>query len=201
MNYPYSRAGRLVAWGARINGWILIATAAVVLAGCVSIRVGNDYDRSADFSGFHRFALMSREHHGSRNPLVVQRARDAIEAELTGKGFGFSSDPAEADFVVDFTIGSRERTDVESYPSAYMGPYWGYSGWWGYHYWGNEIDVRQYREGTLSIDVFDTHSHKPVWHGWAEKELTQRDLEHSEGPIRAAVKAVLSTFPPGSKSR
>ena len=24
--------------------------------------------------------------------------------------------------------------------------YWGHPGWWGYHYWGNEIDVRQYRE-------------------------------------------------------
>jgi hypothetical protein len=201
MNDPYLPTARLTHWGTRLNGWILIATAALLVAGCASIQVGNDYDRSADFSGFHRVAWMPREHHGSRNPLVVQRARDAIEAELTRKGFSYTDDPAAADFVVDFTIGSQERTDVGSYPSAYRGPYWGYSGWWGYHYWGGEIDVRQYREGTLSIDVFDAHSHKPVWHGWAEKELTHRDLEHSEGPISAAVKAVLATFPPGGKGR
>ena len=181
-----------------IKRWIMTLAAALVVTGCASLKVATDYDRSADFSGFHRFALMPREHHGSRNPLVVQRAQDAIEAELARKGFSYISDPAAADFVVDFTIGSQERMDVQSYPSAYVGPYWGYSGWWGSHYWGNEIDVHQYREGTLSIDVFDAHTHKPVWHGWARKELTQSDQEHSEGPIHAAVKAVLSTFPPGS---
>jgi len=52
-----------------------------------------------------------------------------------------------------------------------------------------------YREGTLSIDVFDAHTHRPVWHGWAKKELTREDQEHSEAPIRAAVAAVLAAFP------
>ena len=190
----YSRKKRLIAG---IGRWVLAAVgAAVVLAGCASLKVGNDYDRAADFSGFRSFSLMSREHHGSRNPLVTQRARDAIQAELTGRGFSLVSNAAAADFVVDFTIGSRERVDIESYPAPYAGPYWGYPGWWGYRYWGREVDARQYREGTLSIDIFDGHTHKPVWHGWVTKELTQSDVEHSEAPIRAAVKAVLSTFPP-----
>jgi hypothetical protein len=95
---------------------------------------------------------------------------------------------------VDFTIGARERTDIQSYPAPYTG--WWYGGWWGYSYWGTAVDVRQYREGTLSIDLFDAHSHKPVWHGWARKELSRADMEQSEAPIRAAVAAVLSRFPP-----
>jgi Domain of unknown function (DUF4136) len=178
--------------------WVIgVVSMAVVLAGCTSLKVSNDYDRAADFSGFHSFSLMLREHHrGPSNPLVTQRARDAIQAELTSKGFSFVSDAAAADFVVDFTIGSRERVDIESYPAPYVGPYWGYPGWWGYRYWGSEVDARQYREGTLSIDIFDAHTHKPVWHGWATKELTQSDIEHSEAPVRAAVKAVLAVFPP-----
>jgi hypothetical protein len=56
--------------------------------------------------------------------------------------------------------------------------------------------VRQYREGTLSIDVFDAHSHRPVWHGWAKKELTRNDMEHSAEAIRKAVDSVLAKFPP-----
>jgi len=139
---------------------------------------------------------LEEEFASPRNPLVTQRARDAIQAELTRRGFSLVSNAAAADFVVDFTIGSRERVDIESYPAPYAGPYWGYPGWWGYRYWGSEVDARQYREGTLSIDIFDAHTHKPVWHGWATKELTQSDIEHSETPIRAAVKSVLSTFPP-----
>ena len=197
MTDGYPRTRHLAACFQSIGRWALaVAGMTAVLAGCTSLKVGNDYDRAADFSGFHSFSVMSREHHGSRNPLVTQRARDAIQAELTLSGFSLASDAAAADFVVDFTIGSRERVDIESYPAPYAGPYWGYPGWWGYRYWGSEVDARQYREGTLSIDMFDAHTHKPVWHGWATKELTQSDIEHSETPIRAAVKSVLSTFPP-----
>jgi len=65
-----------------IKRWIMIVAVALAVTSCASLKVATDYDRSADFSGFHRFALMPREHHGSRNPLVVQRAQDAIEAEL-----------------------------------------------------------------------------------------------------------------------
>lgn len=167
----------------------------IVLTGCSTLRVGDDFDRSASFSGYHTFTLMAREHHGTDNPLAVQRARDAIEAELLSKGFA-ASDSASADFIVDFTIGARDRVDVQSYPDSYVGyGFWNSRGWWE-PYWGSHLDVRQYREGTLSIDVFDPKAHRPVWHGWAKKELSQSDIRQSEAPIRAAVAAVLKNFPP-----
>src|SRR5512140_3500329 len=100
--------------------------AGLILTGCATLQVGNDFDHSASFSGYHTFSLMVREHHGSDNPLVVQRARDAIEAELLGKGFTASDSAAHADFVVDFTIGARDRMDVRSYPDTYVG-----YGFWG----------------------------------------------------------------------
>jgi hypothetical protein len=137
---------------------------------------------------------MAREHHGTPNPLIVQRAQDAIQAQLGNKGYVLVRDSATADFVVDFTIGAQERMDVESFPAPY-GVYWAHPGWWG-PYWGSTVDVRKYREGTLSIDIFDGRSHRPVWHGWAKKELTSSDVEQSEAPIKAAVESVLSHFPP-----
>jgi len=159
-----------------------MALIALTLSACTTLQGGSDFDQSANFSGYHTFAWMPRERYGSSNPLVVQRAQDAIQAELVHKGFSHVGDSAAADFVVDFTIGARERMDVHAYPAPYGGWYGGYPGWWGYPYWGTELDVRQYREGTLSIDVFDARSHRPVWHGWAKKELTQADMEHSEAP-------------------
>jgi Domain of unknown function (DUF4136) len=171
---------------------------ALMLAGCASLRVGSDFDANAKFSGYRAFSWMPpHERHGTSNPLVAQRAHDAIQAELTRKGFRYVQDAAAADFVVDFTIGSHERVDIESYPAPYAGPWvWGYPGWWGHPYWGDEVDVQKYREGTLSIDVFDAHSHRAVWHGWAEKQLSQADIDRSERPIRTAVAAVLAGFPP-----
>jgi Domain of unknown function (DUF4136) len=176
--------------------WLAGALSALALTSCETIRVSSDYDHAASFTGYHSFAWLPREHHGSANALAVQRAHDAIQAELTRKGFTYTENAAAADFVVDFTIGSRERIDVQSYPSAYMGPGWWGPGWWGYPYWGTDVDVHQYREGTLSIDFFDGHSHRAVWHGWAKKELTRSDIENSEAPIRAAVAQILARFPP-----
>jgi Domain of unknown function (DUF4136) len=179
------------------RGLLRTALIALMSSACATLQVGSDFDRSANFSAYHTFSWMQRDRYGSRNPLVVQRAQDAIQAELVHKGFNYVSDSTAADFIVDFTIGARERVDVQTYPAPYGGWWYaGYPGWWGTPYWGTELDVRQYREGTLSIDVFDAHSHRPVWHGWANKELTQADMEHSEAPIHAAVGAVLSKFPP-----
>lgn len=178
------------------------ALAFVLLAGvsaCATLHVGSDHDPSANFGQYHTFGWMPprTDRYESPNPLVVQRAHDAIEAALTAKGYQLIDDPAAADFVVDFTIGSRERTDIHSYPAPYGGPWFGgYGPWWGAPYWGNTVDVRQYREGTLSIDIFDGHTHRPVWHGWARKELTRTDIEHSSGSIRQAADSVLAQFPP-----
>jgi hypothetical protein len=123
-------------------------------------------------------------------------ARAAVDKELMAKGFERAATDATADFAVDFTIGSRERTEVDSYPPPYAGRWWDLNDWWGHPYWAYQVDVRQYREGTLSVDIFDAHSHKPVWHGWAKKELTRSDIEHSQHPIAAAVHRILANFPP-----
>jgi len=120
--------------------WVLALTLAaantILAGGCATVQVGSDYDRSANFANYHTVALMKREHHGTNaatNPLVVQRADDAIKAELQRKGYQLTTDPAAADFIVDFTIGSQERTDINSYPDPFVGPGWGWGrrGWWG----------------------------------------------------------------------
>lgn len=174
--------------------------AALLLAGCAALRVDSDYDHHATFANYHRFAWLPRERFGTHNPLVVQHAREAILARLTAKGFTYVAEgqgPA-ADFIVDFTIGMKERLDVESYPLPYSGPWYpGYSGvWWGNSYWGSGLSVRNYRQGALSIDVFDARTHRPVWHGRARKFLSQADIDRSEAPIRQAVQSVLAGFPP-----
>jgi len=150
--------------------WMLVL-AGLAVSGCATLQVGSDYDRSASFTAYHFFTVMRRDHEGdARNPLVIQRADDAIRRELVAKGYVEATDPSRADFAVDFTIGSKERTDINSYPAPYDGPRWGWGpGWWGAGYWGDSLDVRQYREGTLSIDMFDARTHRPVWHGWAKK--------------------------------
>jgi len=80
---------------------------------------------------------------------------------------------------------------VNAYPSVYRGP-WG----WGRGYYGDTIDIRELREGTLAIDVFDGRTHQPVLTGRATKKITLADQARSDGPIRVAAAAVLAQFPP-----
>jgi hypothetical protein len=189
----HQRIGTTYRW----NG--LVVTLGL-LSGCATqLQVGSDYDRTATFRDFHTFTVMQREHIGLEtplNPLVAARVEDAIRADLKEKGYVETGDAQAADFIIDFTIGSKERTDITSYPQPYAGWGWGGPRWWGGPYWGDAVDVRQYQEGTLSVDVFDAHSHRPVWHGWAKKELSDDDIEHSAGRVQRAVTAVLARFPP-----
>ena len=175
--------------------WIGVAVSVGLMSGCASeLKVGSDYDPTTTFRNYHTFTLMQREHPGIDNPLVAARVADAIRTDLREKGYAEVSDPEGADFSVDFTIGAKERTDITSYPQPYGG--WGWRGGWGGPYWGDALDVHQYQEGTLSVDVFDVHSHRPVWHGWAKKEISEQDIAHSAEPVRRAVAAVLAKFPP-----
>jgi len=177
---------------AQLTRALLAMGAAFLLASCATIpEIASDYDRSANFATYHTFTLMQRQHPGIPNPLVAIRAEEDITQELLRRGYTLAADPTSADFTVDFTIGSQERTDINSYPAAYAGPWF-----LGAPYWGTNIDVRQYREGTLAIDVFDGHTHRPVWHGWAQKELTRKDLEQPAEPISKAVSSILAKFPP-----
>jgi len=67
---------------------------------------------------------------------------------------------------------------------------------WGSPYFGHDVDVRAYREGTLAIDVFDGKTRQPVWHGWLSKRITEHDVSHAAEQIPPAVAAILGDFPP-----
>jgi len=170
--------------------------AGILLSACSTTRVGHDYDRSARFTGYHTYAWLQREHNDGRNPLAVRFAKEAVDADLMQRGFSLAEDPATADFEVDLTIGAHDRIDVNSYPVGFRGPWT-----WGSRYYGDQVEIRNYREGTLAIDIFDGKTHQPVWTGWASKEISSSDQVRSDGPIREATAAVLAQFPPSSASK
>ena len=181
-----------------------LVASVILLSGCASTTKGNsDYDPSVNFTRYSTFAWIT-EHPmiiGSTagrqiNPMTEGRVMRAIEESLNSKGLKIIDDPDQADFVVAFTLGARDEVQVTSYPTAYRGA-WGGRGYWGGGYYGNNIDVRQYTEGRLSIDIFDRAEHRPVWHGWATKRITRKTQEDPEPVIREVVAAIMAKFPPG----
>ena len=174
-----------------------LLAAAVLCAfatGCESISVKDDFDSSFNFSGYHTYSWISRSPLVSKapetSPLAEGRIENAVKSVLSQKGFRFVEDPAGADFVMAFTIGSRQQVRVTSNPYAVgygAGPYM-----WGRPYY-QDIDVREFTEGRLALDIFDVKLKQPVWHGHATKSITSSDQKNAEELINKAVAA------PGTK--
>jgi hypothetical protein len=180
---------------------LIIGTAcALMSSGCATtLQAHSDHDASQNFSGYHTYAWLADQpmiappdQLARVSPLNRRRIEQAIENELAAKGFQKAADPAAADFAVSYTVGGRDRVDVYSYPQPYAGPWR-----WGAPYFGHDVDVTMYREGTLAIDVFDGKSHQPVWHGWASKRIGEQDLKHAAELIPPAVATIMQDFPPG----
>lgn len=171
----------------------------VALCGCVTpLKPQFDHDTRQDFRAYHTFAWIREEPlirpaHTSDvdvSPLNRKRVVDAVEMELAGKGYR-KVDRDSADFVVAYTIGARNKIEAYEYPEPYAG------NWvWGRRYVGSGVDVRMYLEGTLAIDIFDNRSRQPVWHGWVQKRVTERDSRNAAQQIGAAVQQILARFPP-----
>ena len=187
--------------------YVLPAVLAALLGGCASgFKATYDHDPEQDFSSYQTFAWIS-EHPmkvGSTaaavNPLLERRIMTAIGDALIAKGYKRVDKAKSADFVLSFTVGSREKIDVNAYPTMTGGYYGRYPRHWGwgsaYYGVGTEASVRQYTQGMLAIDVFDVEQRRPVWHGVATKSINESDREDVEGTIKAAVDAILTGFPP-----
>ena len=184
---------------------ISILASALLLAGCATgFQATHDHDPAHDFSGYRSYAWIGpnpmKIGSTSRipNPLLESRIMASFESGLAAKGFTRVADRESADFILSFTVGSREEIRVDSYPSmygAYGGsPYWGWGG--AYYGMGMETSVRQYQQGMLALDVFAAKEKRPVFHGVATKSITESDRKKMDETINAAVSAILQGFPP-----
>ena len=170
----------------------------ILNAACSSIQTESDYNADANFSSYKTFAFISDKplvmaQSAPVNPLFEGRAMTAVREQLTSKGFQFVENREEADFVVSFTIGARDKIRVNNYPTNYRGGVGG----WGSPYYYNNVDVRNYTEGTLAVDIFDVGQRSPVWHGWAVKTISSADRRNPTPVINEVIAAILSDFPPG----
>lgn len=186
---------------------LVVAFVSLGLVACASgFNATYDSDPAHDFSGYQTYAWISEtpmivgQTNRIPNPLLEPKIMSAIEGNLTAKGYSKIDDPEAADFVLSFTVGSREEIKVNSYPSTYAG--YGYRGAWGWGgpYYGmgmtTETQVRQYQKGMLALDVFDVEERRPVFHAVAEKSITDSDRKKLDETVQAAVDAVLAAFPP-----
>lgn len=174
---------------------ILAIAAVLALTACETTpRVTTDYDPAASFSGYRTFEWANQSAPAGGNPLLFERVKTSVERALAAKSFTPSSTP---DFAVGVTIGARDRVETTNW-GPYRYPGYGRAFGYGWAYPYSNVDVQTVTDGTISIDIFDARTRKPVWHGRATKEITGSKVD--QALIDQAVDAALASFPPTAPS-
>ena len=162
---------------------------------CSSVSVKYDYDPAIDFSKFKIFSWKEVEIPNdalAKNPLLAKRVKESVIKELEAKGYTYS-ESEDVDFAVVAHAGTKDRMQITDW-----GSYGWYSPWWGPY--GGRVDVSQYTEGTLVIDIVDMREKEMAWRGLATGTVDESsNPERSQVRINQTVSKILANFPPPGK--
>ena len=176
-----------------IKQTLFIIAITLWLAACSSTpSVNVDYNPEYDFSGIKTYYQLPREEAGINTvdvgDLADQRIRRAFEAEMNKRGVDLAAS-RQADIWLTYHVVTKDKTRITTYDNyyGYHRPY-GYSG-------STSVDVRQYTEGTLIVDMVDTTTKKTVWRGVITAIVKERTTEEREELTRTYVQAIVNEIP------
>ena len=166
---------------------LLIVGLMITISGCSSLSVSQDYDTKYDFATLKTFGFMETPTDAGVSQLTVDRVVSATKSSLEYLGYTESDDP---DFLVAMHGGQKTQTQIDSY---------GYGYGWG---WGaGGVDVYQYQEGTLIIDIVDAKNKDLIWRGTGQDVVDPNaDTQKRTETINNAVSKILAQFPPTTSS-
>jgi len=119
-----------------------------------------------------------------------KRIRGAVDAAMTSKGFTVNTETP--DVLVVYHTGMQNKVDVTDWGYSYAGSYWGWA--------GRDIDVYNYTEGTLIVDLVNTQSKQLAWRGSATGVVDPgRSPEEVQERINDVVTKIFDKYPPKSR--
>ena len=167
-----------------------VLIAALVLAGCATLRVNSYVERGADFTRYRSYAWAERGAFATGDPRLdnnrffSQRVEDAVDMQLSARGFEKASHTT-ADLLSHIHARMEQRIDASA------------------------IDHREgrcavedcrpavYDAGTLLVDFMDRRTNRLAWRGWAERSFDGviENQEWMEATIDEAVARILAQLP------
>ncbi len=172
--------------------------AACTFAACTSVTVTTDYDHTAPFGKYKTYALAPAKKDQALSPVSEAALRDTVHSELTARGITQATN-GKPDLAIVRHVVLTDQVSVEQYHD------WGYGyhGGWPYGYgsygmWSGGpvtyFDVSRYTEGSLILDVVDTHTKKLVFRGVGTAVVSSSASDNAAA-IREAVKKMADAIP------
>jgi hypothetical protein len=145
---------------------------------------------SAAFGSDRRVAsrnVLTQNREYRRNPdwendMVRNRIARAFEQNLNAKGLVQVSDPANADFLVDFQFGVHSRRERVATPVYSGGLVCGYYGCWNGFYGppGVVVHTVRFHEGTIVFDLVERDRNRLAYRAVRENIVTRKSFRQDE---------------------
>jgi hypothetical protein len=150
-------------------------------------QVKTDYDHNANFSQYKTYSWQKVS---TRDPLMVDRIKSAVNSALSAKGWTEVPSGGTAALVAMETTKNQQTLNTF---------YNGFGGGWRWRGLGGFGDstttVDNYKVGTLVVDVFDAHTKDLIWRGSASDTLSNNS-EKNIKDLDKGVNKMFKKFPP-----
>jgi hypothetical protein len=118
-----------------------------------------------------------------QNSITYQAMREELRQALEGRGYTPATGGA-ADLDVAYYATAQPKLDVQTWNYGYT--------WRGFP--RRAVDVTQYEQGTVLVDVIDPHTHELLWRGQGVAPVSTNPTKYSD-ELRHAVDAIVKKFP------
>jgi hypothetical protein len=172
----------------RLQSKIAVSVGLMLVWAAVSFaqHVKTDYDHGANFGQYKTY---SWEKVQTKDPLLVDRIKDAVNSTLAAKGW--TQVPSGGDVEVFAVETTQNQQTLDTF----------YNGFGGGRHWGGFGDatttVETYKVGTLVVDLFDSKTEKLVWRSSSGDTLSDNADKNTKN-LGKSVTKMFKQFPPNA---
>jgi Domain of unknown function (DUF4136) len=165
----------------------------LVLAGALLAQhVKTDYDHNANFGQYKTY---SWEKVHTKDPLLVDRIKSAVNSALAAKGW--TEVPSGGDVEVFAIETTQNQQTLDTFYNGFgAGRRWGFRGGFG----DATTTVETYAVGTLVVDLFDAKTEKLIWRSSSSDTLSDKADKNTKN-LDKGVNKMFQHFPPAPSAK
>ena len=179
---------------------LTVLIAGLAFASC-NVTSHTEAAAGVDFSQYKTFGWSNSEGTGATsradNDIVDNNIKNSISAQLEKKGWVETDKNPEV--LLDYTVAVKRGVTRETEP-VYSTPYPRYmyhrrglySIWYPSMLMGYHTYNVPFREGELTVTMFDSKTNKLIWQGWAKGDINNHNITSKEAT--AQVKSIFKKF-------
>jgi hypothetical protein len=155
--------------------------------------VKTDYDHNANFSQYKTY---SWEQVQTKDPLLVDRIKSAVNSALAAKGW------TEAPSGGDVEVFAIETTENQQTLDTFYNGFGGGRRWRGFGggFGDATTTVETYKVGTLVVDLFDAKTEKVIWRSSSSDTLSDKADKNTKN-LDKGVNKMFQHFPPAPSTK